>query len=73
MRRSSRRSWTCRLDAKTDSSLATLPNLQLKDVRIEGKLVNENERILTGGFCAEADLEYDASIVQEKNAAGWRS
>src|SRR6266700_1617599 len=27
---------TARLDAKTDSYLATLPTLQLKDVRIEG-------------------------------------
>jgi len=58
---------TARLDAKTDSYLATLPSLQLKDVCIESKLVNENERMLTGGFYAEVDLEYDASIAQEKN------
>src|SRR5947208_12560563 len=58
---------SARLDAKTDSYLATLPSLQLKDVCIESKLVNENERMLTGGFYAEVDLEYDASIAQEKN------
>ncbi len=58
---------TARLDAKTDSYLATLPSLQLKDVCIDSKLVNENERMLTGGFYAEVDLEYDASIAQEKN------
>lgn len=58
---------SARLDAKTDSYLATLPSLQLKDVRIEPKLVGENERMLTGGFYAEVDLEYDASISQEKN------
>ena len=58
---------TARLDAKTDSYLATLPSLQLKDVCIESKLVNENERMLTGGFYAEVDLEYDASLAQEKN------
>jgi ATP-dependent Lon protease len=58
---------SARLDAKTDSYLATLPSLQLKDVSIESKLVNENERMLTGGFYAEVDLAYDALIAQEKN------
>src|SRR3954453_20955344 len=58
---------TARLDARTDSYLVTLPSLQLKDVRIEARLVNENERMLSGGFYAEVDLEYDASIAQEKN------
>ena len=51
---------SARLDAKTDSYLATLPSLQLKDVRIDDKLVRENERMLTGGFYAEVDLAYDA-------------
>src|SRR3954449_10888714 len=58
---------SARLDAKTDSYLATLPSLQLKDVSIDGKLVGENERMLTGGFYAEVDLSYDAVIAQEKN------
>ena len=58
---------SARLDAKTDSYLATLPSLQLKDVSIEGALVHENERMLTGGFYAEVDLTYDAVIAQEKN------
>ena len=58
---------SARLDAKTDSYLATLPSLQLKDVSIEAKLVGENERMLTGGFYAEVDLAYDAMIAQEKN------
>src|SRR5438046_8791925 len=40
---------TARLDARTDSYLATLPSLQLKDVSIPDKLVRENERMLTGG------------------------
>lgn len=56
-----------RLDAKTDSYLATLPSLQLKDVSIDDKLVRNNERMLTGGFYAEVDLSYDAVIAQEKN------
>jgi ATP-dependent Lon protease len=58
---------SARLDAKTDSYLVTLPSLQLKDVRIEAKLVNENERMLTGGFYAEVELGYDAAVAQEKN------
>jgi len=58
---------TARLDAKTDSYVATLPSLQLKDVCIDDRLVKENERMLTGGFYAELDLAYDAVIAQEKN------
>ncbi|RLB89417.1 MAG: BREX system Lon protease-like protein BrxL, partial [Deltaproteobacteria bacterium] len=56
-----------RLDAKTDSYLATLPSLRLKDVRISPQLVNEHERMLTGGFYAEITLGYDAAIAQKKN------
>ena len=58
---------TARLDAKTDSYLATLPSLQLRDVRISPELVNEHERMLTGGFYAEITLAYDAAIAQEQN------
>ncbi|HHD64732.1 MAG TPA: BREX system Lon protease-like protein BrxL, partial [Desulfobulbaceae bacterium] len=56
-----------RLDARTDSYLATLPSLQLRDVRIGSQLVNEHERMLTGGFYAEITLTYDAAIAQGKN------
>lgn len=56
---------TARLDAKTDSYIATLPSLQLTDVRIDPELVNEHERMLTGGFYAEISLNYDAAIAQE--------
>lgn len=58
---------TARLDTKTDSYLATLPSLQLKDVRISAELVSRHERMLTGGFYAEITLDYDAAIAQEKN------
>ena len=58
---------SARLDAKTDSYLATLPSLQLKDVRISSELVNTHERMLTGGFYAEITLSYDAAIAQEKS------
>lgn len=58
---------TARLDVKTDSYLATLPSLQLNDVRISPEFVNEHERMLTGGFYAEITLTYDAAIAQEKS------
>jgi ATP-dependent Lon protease len=58
---------SARLDAKTDSYLATVPSLQLDDVRIGVDEVSEHERLLTGGFYAEIGLSYDASIAQEKN------
>lgn len=58
---------TARLDAKTDSYLATLPSLRLTDVRIEPELISTHERMLTGGFYAEITLSYDPSIAKEKN------
>lgn len=56
---------TARLDARTDSYLATLPGLRLTDVRISPELVKKHERMLTGGFYAEVSLNYDAAIAQE--------
>jgi ATP-dependent Lon protease len=57
---------TARLDAKTDSYIASLPSLSLNDARISPDLVNEHQRMLTGGFYAEITLSYDATIAQEK-------
>ena len=56
---------TARLDTPSDSYLATLPSLQLREVRIGDDLVRDNERMLTGGFYAEIELEYDAAITEE--------
>ncbi len=56
---------TARLDARNNVYVATLPSLQLKDVRIEPGLVRENDRMLTGGFYAEVELEYDPEIAKE--------
>lgn len=56
---------TARLDARTDSYLATLPGLRLTDVRISPELVKKHERMLTGGFYAEISLNYDAAIALE--------
>ena len=58
---------TAKLDAKTDSYVAELPSLQLKNIRIEDDIVRNHERMLTGGFYAEVDLSYDATIANEKN------
>jgi len=58
---------TARLDQKSDSYLATIPSLQLKDCRIEWDVIRSHERMLTGGFYAEVDLEYDAMIAEQKN------
>lgn len=56
---------TARLDAKSDSYIATLPSLRLNDVRLSGDLVKEHERMLTGGFYAEVTLSYESAIAQE--------
>jgi len=58
---------TARLDTGSDSYVATLPSLQLNKVRISSEIVNANDRMLTGGFYAEIELEYDAAIAQENN------
>lgn len=56
---------TARLDAATDSYVAQLPSLQLREIRIDDDSVRTHERMLTGGFYAELELEYDAAIAQE--------
>ncbi|MCB0051682.1 MAG: BREX system Lon protease-like protein BrxL [Caldilinea sp.] len=56
---------TARLDAKSDTYVATLPSLRLNDVRIDAEVVTRHERMLTGGFYAEISLAYDAAIAQE--------
>ena len=58
---------TAKLDTATDSYVATLPSLMLNKVRISAEVVNANDRMLTGGFYAELELEYDAAIAQENS------
>ena len=58
---------TARLDAKSDSYWAQLPSVGIKDARISSELVAQHERMLTGGFYAEIDLEYDALIAEQKH------
>ena len=55
-----------RLDARTDSFIAELPSVGLRDASIDDRLVKQHERMLTDGFYAEVTLGYDATIAQEK-------
>ena len=56
---------SARLDSNTDSYVAELPSLRLKNARIDPELVKTHDRMLTGGFYAEIELSYDAAIAQE--------
>ena len=60
---------TARLNTGNDSYMATLPSLQLNKVRIDSELVNANDRMLTGGFYAEIELEYNNAIAQEEGGS----
>lgn len=55
---------TARVDNKGEY-VASLPSLRLTDVRISSELVNQHERILTGGFYAELGVTFDVAIAQE--------
>lgn len=55
---------TARVDNKGEY-VASLPSLRLNDVRISGELVNQHERMLTGGFYAEISVTFDVAIAQE--------
>lgn len=54
--------------AKVDDSgnyFASLPSLRLNKVRIPSEIVYENDRMLTGGFYAEIELEFDTVVAEE--------
>lgn len=61
-----------RLDAKSDAYKAELPSLQLTDIHISDELVNEHDRMLTGGFYAEVTLEYIAALGKESGGQPFR-
>jgi uncharacterized protein (TIGR02653 family) len=61
-----------RLDEKSDLYRAELPSLQLRNVHISPQLVNEHERMLTGGFYAEVTLEYIAALAAEQGDSPFR-
>lgn len=58
---------TARLDSASGNYLANLPSLRLNKVRIPNEIVYANDRMLTGGFYTEVELEYDPIIGQEKS------
>lgn len=58
-----------RFSEKDNGYLANLPSLNLTRVRIPDSIVDDNERLLTGGFYAEVTLEYDPIIAEEKGNA----
>lgn len=60
---------TAKVDTVNNGYLATLPSLMLNKVRISGELVNANDRMLTGGFYAEIELEYDSAEAQENGGS----
>ncbi|MDA8120250.1 MAG: BREX system Lon protease-like protein BrxL [Gammaproteobacteria bacterium] len=55
---------TARVDNRGEY-VASLPSLRLTDVRISSELVNQHERMLTGGFYAELGVMFDVAIAQE--------
>lgn len=55
-----------RLDTKTNSYVAELPSLRIRDARISAELVEKHDRMLTGGFYAEIELVYDPTIAEEQ-------
>jgi uncharacterized protein (TIGR02653 family) len=61
-----------RLDSKTDSYKAELPSLQLNDIHIAADLVDQHQRMLTGGFYAEVTLEYIAALAGEQGGQPFR-
>jgi ATP-dependent Lon protease len=57
------------ITAKVDDSgnyYASLPSLRLTKVRIPSEIVYSNDRMLTGGFYAEIELEFDTVDAEEK-------
>ena len=61
-----------RLDARSDAYKAELPSLQLGEIHIADELVNEHDRMLTGGFYAEITLEYIAALGRESGGQPFR-
>lgn len=55
---------SARLDEKK-GYLASLPSVQLANVRITDTLVRQHERMLTGGFYAEVELGFDHVAAEE--------
>ncbi|UUX92492.1 protease Lon-related BREX system protein BrxL [Methanoplanus endosymbiosus] len=55
---------TARLDARSDNFFAAIPSLLINDAFIPSEFVYEHERMLTGGFYAEIEVEYGATQAE---------
>jgi ATP-dependent Lon protease len=58
---------TAKLDTRNNVYIANIPSLQLSDVRISDEIVTGNDRMLSGGFYAEIEIEYDSSMGEERH------
>lgn len=57
---------TARLDTRNNVYIAKIPSLRLDDVRISDDIVINNDRMLSGGFYAEIEIDYDPAIAEER-------
>jgi ATP-dependent Lon protease len=61
---------TAKVDDKGNYN-ADIPSLRLSKVRIPSEMVYTNDRMLTGGFYAEIELEFDKFIAEESGGKPW--
>jgi ATP-dependent Lon protease len=61
---------TAKVDDKGNYN-ADIPSLRLTKVRIPSEMVYANDRMLTGGFYAEIELEFDKLIAEENGGKPW--
>jgi ATP-dependent Lon protease len=61
---------TAKVDDKGNYN-ANIPSLRLSKVRIPSDMVYANDRMLTGGFYAEIELEFDKVIAEENGGKPW--
>lgn len=62
------------ITAKVDDNgnyIANIPSLRLSKVRIPSEMVYANDRMLTGGFYAEIEIEFDKFIAEENGGNPW--
>jgi ATP-dependent Lon protease len=61
---------TAKVDDKGNYN-ADIPSLRLSKVRIPSDMVYANDRMLTGGFYAEIELEFDKLLAEENGGKPW--
>jgi ATP-dependent Lon protease len=61
---------TAKVDEKGNYN-AHIPSLRLSKVRIPSEIVYSNDRMLTGGFYTEIELEFDKFIAEENGGKPW--